>query len=344
MTDRFSGSDWSRDSLRRQPWHSSRQPSLLAVGLWPRPRAAGRQALSGYLAERGDRHRGRHGQGRAGHRGRDHPVQPEQLRADRAHEDRGRSARTDATRSRRTPGITVVTYGGEVAKKYHGRRPPEETSPRSAPERTRSISTSWERGQEFVVSTVTKKTRQVQEAIARLDASGWRIGEGPEVRTSGAILASGTTCRPRSSGEPQRMPSRAGRPARIAVHHPGPGRSPAASGVGMVRARRGRPDPDRLWADAERAFLAGQWDRARASLKTLERMRPRTGLDWMLEAQLATAEGRLDEALAAIGRIPDDHPIAAQAHLAGRPDRAAAPPSPGKRRPPFGRPWRSSPG
>ncbi len=45
-------------------------------------------------------------------------------------------------------------------------------------------------------------------------------------------------------------------------------------------------------------------------------------MDWLLEGQLATAEGRLDEALAALGRIPDDHAMAAQAHLlAGRIER-----------------------
>jgi tetratricopeptide (TPR) repeat protein len=81
-------------------------------------------------------------------------------------------------------------------------------------------------------------------------------------------------------------------------------------------------NPDRLWADAERAFLAGERDRARGALKTLERLRPKTGLDWLLEAQLATADGRLDEALSAIGQIADDHPMAAQAYLlAGRIER-----------------------
>ncbi len=71
------------------------------------------------------------------------------------------------------------------------------------------------------------------------------------------------------------------------------------------------------------AFLAGHWDRAEGRARSqLERLRPRTGLDWLLDAQLATAEGRLDDALAAIGRIPDDHPIAGQAHLlAGRIER-----------------------
>jgi tetratricopeptide (TPR) repeat protein len=87
-------------------------------------------------------------------------------------------------------------------------------------------------------------------------------------------------------------------------------------------AWRGRTAPDHLWAEAERAFLAGRWDRARDLLKTLERTRPRTPLDWLLEGQLATAEGHLDEALAALGRIPDDHAMAAQAHLlAGRIER-----------------------
>src|SRR5262245_42038841 len=46
-------------------------------------------------------------------------------------------------------------------------------------------------------------------------------------------------------------------------------------------AVRDRPDPDRLWKEAETAFLAGRWDRARASLRRLERLRPRTALDWL---------------------------------------------------------------
>ncbi len=92
--------------------------------------------------------------------------------------------------------------------------------------------------------------------------------------------------------------------------------------VAAWRATRGPTNPDRVWADAERAFLAGHWDRARASLKALERIRPKNPMDWILEAQLATAEGHPDQALAAIDRIPGDHPIAAQALLlAGRIER-----------------------
>jgi tetratricopeptide (TPR) repeat protein len=80
-----------------------------------------------------------------------------------------------------------------------------------------------------------------------------------------------------------------------------------------------RTDPDRLWADAERAFLAGDWDRARSALRRLERIRSRTGLDLVLEAQLASADGDIDRSLSALARVPDAHLIAPQAHLmAGR--------------------------
>jgi tetratricopeptide (TPR) repeat protein len=78
-------------------------------------------------------------------------------------------------------------------------------------------------------------------------------------------------------------------------------------------------DPDRLWAEAESAFLAGQWDRARTALRQIETQRAKTGLDWMLEAQLDMAEGRFTQAFSALGQITDSHPIASQAHLlAGR--------------------------
>jgi tetratricopeptide (TPR) repeat protein len=84
-------------------------------------------------------------------------------------------------------------------------------------------------------------------------------------------------------------------------------------------AARGQTDPDRLWAEAERAFLAGDWARARKSLRKLEGIRPKTGLDWTLEAQLATAEGQFSKAFSALAQVPDTHPIAPQAHLmAGR--------------------------
>jgi tetratricopeptide (TPR) repeat protein len=81
----------------------------------------------------------------------------------------------------------------------------------------------------------------------------------------------------------------------------------------------GRTEPDQLWAQAERAFLAGHWDRASELVKELEGRRSKTALDWMLEAQIATALGHFPKAFSAVARIPDAHPIAPQAHLmAGR--------------------------
>src|SRR5262245_32265305 len=76
---------------------------------------------------------------------------------------------------------------------------------------------------------------------------------------------------------------------------------------------RGMPDPDRLWFDAESAFLSGRWDRARNGLERLSRIRPKTGLDWMLEAQLDISQGKFDQAHATISQVSDHHPIAPQA-------------------------------
>jgi tetratricopeptide (TPR) repeat protein len=84
-------------------------------------------------------------------------------------------------------------------------------------------------------------------------------------------------------------------------------------------AARPRTDPDRLWSEAESAFLAGKWPVARASLHKIGRIRPKNSLDWVLEAQLDLAEGRFAQALAAIAHVSDTDPIAPQAHLlAGR--------------------------
>jgi tetratricopeptide (TPR) repeat protein len=80
-------------------------------------------------------------------------------------------------------------------------------------------------------------------------------------------------------------------------------------------ASRQRADPDRLWFEAESAFLSGQWDQAGAGLKQLERARAKTDLDWMLEAQLAIALGNFDKAHASITQISHHHRIAPQAYL-----------------------------
>lgn len=117
------------------------------------------------------------------------------------------------------------------------------------------------------------------------------------------------TVTPKSTPEPK--PSRRNRrPIVVAVIAIG-----TATLIAGWVASRARPDPDRLWGKAEAAFLAGRWDVARTLLARLARLRPPTPLDRLLEAQLATAENRPDDALAAIGSIPASHPIAPQAML-----------------------------
>jgi tetratricopeptide (TPR) repeat protein len=83
-----------------------------------------------------------------------------------------------------------------------------------------------------------------------------------------------------------------------------------------------RPDPDQLWRQAEDSLSANRIAEARAALRQLKSLRAPTTEDWMLRAQVANADGRDESALEAIRKIPDDHPLAAQAHyMAGRIER-----------------------
>ncbi|MGC1718496.1 MAG: tetratricopeptide repeat protein, partial [Isosphaeraceae bacterium] len=60
---------------------------------------------------------------------------------------------------------------------------------------------------------------------------------------------------------------------------------------------------------------AGRIDLAEAAANRLSRLREPTPLDCMLRAQLDIAHGRAEEAVAGLMRVPDEHPMAAQAHL-----------------------------
>ena len=83
-----------------------------------------------------------------------------------------------------------------------------------------------------------------------------------------------------------------------------------------------RPDPDRLWREAEANIQAGRAMQAYAALGRLESLRPPTPDDWLLRAQVTSAMGRDDEALDALHHVSDDHPLAAQAwFMAGRIER-----------------------
>jgi tetratricopeptide (TPR) repeat protein len=98
---------------------------------------------------------------------------------------------------------------------------------------------------------------------------------------------------------------------------------PAFLGAAAAWRTWSRPDPDRVWREAEADLRAGRWVRARAGLHQLERLRAATPEDWLLRAQVANAAGDDDAALAALGHVPEDHPLAAQAaFIAGRIERS----------------------
>jgi tetratricopeptide (TPR) repeat protein len=84
-----------------------------------------------------------------------------------------------------------------------------------------------------------------------------------------------------------------------------------------------KPDPEDLWVRAETAFRAGKWTEARTTLHQIEDLRTKTGRDWLLQAQLESAYGRTDEALAALAHVPGTDPLSGQSELmAGRLERA----------------------
>src|SRR5260370_26819498 len=76
-----------------------------------------------------------------------------------------------------------------------------------------------------------------------------------------------------------------------------------------------RPDPDRLREQAQADLEAGDFDRAAALLGRLDSLGPPTVEDWMLRARVAIARGQTEEALAALARVPDDHPNATEARF-----------------------------
>ncbi len=75
------------------------------------------------------------------------------------------------------------------------------------------------------------------------------------------------------------------------------------------------PDAEELSRRAGGAFMERRFDDAEADLAKLKKLRTPTPLDLMLEAQLAIVRGRVDEALEALAKVPDDYSMAAQARL-----------------------------
>jgi tetratricopeptide (TPR) repeat protein len=88
-------------------------------------------------------------------------------------------------------------------------------------------------------------------------------------------------------------------------------------GVAGAVAVLARPKviPDRLWVQAKDDFEAKRFDQAEAKLAQLAKVREPTGLDLMLRGEVAIAQNRIDDALAYLGRVPDETPMAAMAWL-----------------------------
>jgi tetratricopeptide (TPR) repeat protein len=83
-----------------------------------------------------------------------------------------------------------------------------------------------------------------------------------------------------------------------------------------------RPDPERIWREAEANIQAGRSGQALSGLRLLESLRAATPEDWLLRAQVLSALGRDNESLEALHHVPDDHPLAAQAwFMSGRLER-----------------------
>ena len=75
------------------------------------------------------------------------------------------------------------------------------------------------------------------------------------------------------------------------------------------------PNPDEIWRRAQASFRAGRYDEVAADLDRLSQLRAPTPPDWFLRAELAAIKEHLAEALADLENVPDEHPIAAEAHL-----------------------------
>jgi tetratricopeptide (TPR) repeat protein len=70
------------------------------------------------------------------------------------------------------------------------------------------------------------------------------------------------------------------------------------------------------------ALRAGRLEETRATIHRIERLRAKTTADWLLDAQLAAADGRTDDALASLGQVRPSDPMFGQAALmAGRLER-----------------------
>jgi tetratricopeptide (TPR) repeat protein len=74
-------------------------------------------------------------------------------------------------------------------------------------------------------------------------------------------------------------------------------------------------NPDEIWQRAQQSFRERRYEQVAVDLAQLSQLRAPTTLDWFLRAELAAIQDHLEEALADLEHVPDDHPIAAEGHL-----------------------------
>jgi tetratricopeptide (TPR) repeat protein len=88
-------------------------------------------------------------------------------------------------------------------------------------------------------------------------------------------------------------------------------------GYWVIRTVRREPptNVDTVWQQAEEDFLAGRHDRVESALARLGRLRTPTPLDWFLRGQFALARKDVDQGLADLARVADEHYMAPQARL-----------------------------
>jgi hypothetical protein len=75
------------------------------------------------------------------------------------------------------------------------------------------------------------------------------------------------------------------------------------------------PNPEVIWQQAQQNFREGQYERVAADLARLSQLRSPIPRDWFLRAELAAIQDHLEEALADLEHVPDDHPLAAEGRL-----------------------------
>jgi tetratricopeptide (TPR) repeat protein len=85
--------------------------------------------------------------------------------------------------------------------------------------------------------------------------------------------------------------------------------------LAMVLPACTKEDPEKIWNEARAAFEARDFGKAEALMQKVGRLRAPTPADHMLRAQLLMASDRIDDALAELAAVPDDHRLAPQARL-----------------------------